>query len=41
MAVEEEIAMIRQDIVALLSLDPHHWFAQILGQRLADLYEQL
>ncbi len=33
--------MIREDMVALLRRDPHCQLAQLLGQRLMDLYEQI
>lgn len=38
---EEEAEVLRHDIVALLSRDPRHWFAQVLGQRLMDLAADL
>ncbi len=41
---EEEVEMLSDAIVALLSRDPHCPFAQVLGQRrmdlLIELYEQ-
>lgn len=39
--LEEAVEMIRSDIVALLSRDPHCPIAQLLGQALMDLYEEL
>ena len=39
--IEEEMETLRCDIVALLSKDPHHPYAQILGQRLMDLQIEL
>jgi len=39
--IEEEEEALRRDIVALLSRDPHHPYAQILGQRLMDLQIEL
>lgn len=39
--VEEQIHIIRSSLVALLSRDPHCPFAQVLGQTLMDLYEDL
>jgi uncharacterized protein YbcI len=35
---EEAIEMLRHDIVALLSKDPHCPIANLLGQALMDLY---
>lgn len=35
---EEELKNLRQDIVALLSRDPHCQIANLLGQALMDLY---
>lgn len=35
---DEAEEIMRSDIVALLSLDPHHELAQFFGQALADLY---
>ncbi len=40
-SVEEELQMLRDTIVALLKQDPHHPFAQVLGQRFMDLAEEL
>lgn len=37
----EAIQMIREDMVALLRRDPHCPIANLLGQRLMDLYEQI
>ncbi len=39
--VEVQIEIYRADIVALLSRDPHCPIAQLLGQALMDLYEEL
>lgn len=38
MTREEAIGMLRNDIVALLSKDPHCPIANLLGQALMDLY---
>jgi hypothetical protein len=40
LTLEGQIAAYRQDIVALLSKDPHCPLAQLLGQALMDLYEE-
>lgn len=40
-SVEEEIETLRNDIVALLSNNPLCPFANLLGQRLMDLYEEI
>ena len=37
MTDEEAEEITRNDIVALLSLDAHHWFAQKLGQALLEI----
>lgn len=37
----EEAAILRRDMVALLRRDPHCPIANLLGQRLMDLYEQI
>ncbi len=37
---EEEAQTLRQDILVLLSQDPHCQIAQILGRRLMDLLEE-
>lgn len=37
--IEEQIEMMRNGIVALLSRDPHCPVAQLLGQALMALYE--
>lgn len=34
---EEEREMLRDTIIHLLSIDPHHPYAQLFGQALADL----
>lgn len=39
--VEEEVEALRQDIVALLSRDPHCPIANLLGRRLMDLALEL
>lgn len=36
---KEEAETLRRDIVVLLSQNPHCWIANLLGQRLMDLYE--
>ena len=36
-SADEEMASLRDTIVALLRVDPHCPFANLLGQRLADL----
>ncbi len=38
---EEREERYRSDIVALLSRNPHCPLAQLLGQRLMDLYEEI
>ncbi len=40
-SAEEEIEALRGDIVTLLSKNPHCPLAQLLGQRLMDLYEEI
>lgn len=40
LTLEEQIEAYRNDIVALLSRDPHCPIAQLLGQALMDLLEQ-
>ena len=37
MTKEEAAEIMRQDIVTLLSQDPHHWLAQLIGQQLMDM----
>lgn len=39
--LDEQIEMMRNGIVALLSHNPHCPVAQLLGQALMDLYEDL
>jgi hypothetical protein len=34
---EEEAQIMRHDIVALLSRDPHCWLANLIGKALMDL----
>lgn len=41
LTIEEAIEILRNDIVALLSRNPHCPFAQVLGQQLMDHYEEL
>lgn len=37
---DEEMAALRDTMVALLKVDPHCRFANLLGQRLMDLIEE-
>jgi hypothetical protein len=41
LTVAEAIEIMRQDIVALLSRDPHCPIANLLGKALLDLYQEL
>jgi len=41
LTVEEKVERYRDDIAARLAQDPHCPFAQLLGQRLMDLYEEI
>jgi hypothetical protein len=40
LTLEEQVEQYRQDIVALLSHNPHCPIAQLLGQALMDLVEE-
>lgn len=40
-SAEEETEALRSDIMALLSKNPRCPFANLLGQRLMDLYEEI
>jgi hypothetical protein len=41
LTVTEAIEIMRQDIVVLLSRDPHCPIANLLGKALLDLYQEL
>jgi hypothetical protein len=41
LSIEEAAEIMRHDIVVLLSRDPHCPLANLLGQALVDLQEQL
>jgi hypothetical protein len=41
LTIEEAAEIMRHDIVVLLSRNPHCPIANLLGQALMDLYEQL